>query len=49
MILIAFEWILRNEALFEDEMKEEEAKVEPIHPPEQRGGIKKGFLGGCKK
>ncbi len=27
---------------------EEEAKVEPIHPSEQRGGKKKGLLDTCK-
>jgi len=26
----------------------EEAKVEPIHPSEQRGGKKKGLLDTCK-
>ncbi len=30
------------------EQKEEEAKVEPIHPSEQRGGKKKGLLDTCK-
>ncbi|WP_292388441.1 hypothetical protein [Methanosarcina sp. UBA5] len=30
------------------EPKEEEAKVEPIHPSEQRGGKKKGLLDTCK-
>lgn len=28
--------------------KEEEAKVEPIHPSEQRGGKKKSLLDTCK-
>ena len=27
---------------------DEEAKVEPIHPSEQRGGKKKGLLDTCK-
>ena len=31
-----------------EEPKEEEAKVEPIHPSEQRGGKKKGLLDTCK-
>jgi hypothetical protein len=30
------------------EPKKEEAKVETIHPSEQRGGKKKGFLDTCK-
>ena len=30
------------------EQKEEEVKVEPIHPSEQRGGKKKGLLDTCK-
>ncbi|HPS88685.1 MAG TPA: hypothetical protein PLC35_01715 [Methanosarcina vacuolata] len=30
------------------ETKEEEAKVEPIRPSEQRGGKKKGLLDTCK-
>lgn len=30
------------------EPKEEEAKVEPIHPSEKRGGKKKGLLDTCK-
>jgi len=30
------------------ETKEEEAKVEPLHPSEQRGGKKKGLLDTCK-
>lgn len=30
------------------EPKEEEAKVESIHPSEQRGGKKKGLLDTCK-
>jgi hypothetical protein len=28
--------------------KEEEAKVEPIHPSEKRGGKKKSILDTCK-
>jgi hypothetical protein len=28
--------------------KDEEAKVEPIHPSEQRGGKKKSLLDTCK-
>jgi hypothetical protein len=31
-----------------DKKKEDEAKVEPIHPSEQRGGKKKGLLDTCK-
>lgn len=31
-----------------EETKKEEAKVEPIHPSEQRGGKKKGLLDTCK-
>ncbi|MFY9338248.1 MAG: hypothetical protein ACOX7X_03105 [Methanosarcina flavescens] len=30
------------------ESKEEEAKVEPIHPSESRGGKKRGLLDTCK-
>lgn len=30
------------------EAKYEDAKVEPIHPSEQRGGKKKGLLDTCK-
>ena len=30
------------------EPKTEEAKVEPVHPSEQRGGKKKGLLDTCK-
>jgi hypothetical protein len=30
------------------EPQKEEAKVEPIHPSEQRGGKKKGLLDTCK-
>lgn len=30
------------------EPEKEEAKVEPIHPSEQRGGKKKGLLDTCK-
>ncbi|ALK04913.1 hypothetical protein SAMN02910340_01522 [Methanosarcina thermophila] len=30
------------------EPKEEEAKVEPIHPSESRGGKKRGLLDTCK-
>jgi hypothetical protein len=30
------------------ESQKEEAKVEPIHPSEQRGGKKKGLLDTCK-
>lgn len=30
------------------EPKKEEAKVEPIHPSENRGGKKKGLLDTCK-
>ena len=30
------------------EVKEEEVKVEPIHPSEQRGGKKKSLLDTCK-
>lgn len=30
------------------EPKEEEAKVEPIHPSENRGGKKRGLLDTCK-
>ncbi len=36
-----------RKALFGEE-KIEEAKVEPIHPSEQRGGKKKGLLDTCK-
>ena len=31
-----------------EEKTEEEVKVEPIHPSEQRGGKKKGLLDTCK-
>jgi hypothetical protein len=31
-----------------EEQKEDEAKVEPIHPSEQRGGRKKSLLDTCK-
>jgi hypothetical protein len=38
-----------RKALIEEETTEvEEAKVEPIHPSEQRGGKKKGLLDTCK-
>lgn len=38
-----------RKALIEEEKTEvEEAKVEPIHPSEQRGGKKKGLLDTCK-
>ncbi|MDD3246129.1 MAG: hypothetical protein PHF18_04620 [Methanosarcina sp.] len=38
-----------KKALVEEEKTEvEEAKVEPIHPSEQRGGKKKGLLDTCK-
>ena len=32
----------------EEKKDVEEAKVEPIHPSEQRGGKKKGLLDTCK-
>lgn len=32
----------------EEPKTEEEAKVEPIHPSEQRGGKKKSLLDTCK-
>jgi hypothetical protein len=32
----------------EKKESEEEAKVEPIHPSEQRGGKKKSLLDTCK-
>jgi len=39
----------RKELLKEEKQEtEEEAKVEPIHPSEQRGGKKKGLLDTCK-
>jgi hypothetical protein len=34
--------------LVKEEKKKKEAKVEPIHPSEERGGKKKGFLKTCK-
>jgi len=38
-----------KKAFIEGEKTEvEEAKVEPIHPAEQRGGKKKGLLDTCK-
>ncbi|WP_157197172.1 hypothetical protein [Methanosarcina lacustris] len=38
-----------KKVLAEEEKTEvEEAKVEPIHPSEQRGGKKKGLLDTCK-
>lgn len=38
-----------KKALLNEEKTEvEEAKVEPIHPSEQRGGKKKGLLDTCK-
>lgn len=38
-----------RKALLKEEKKDvEEAKVEPIHPSEQRGGKKKGLLDTCK-
>jgi hypothetical protein len=37
-----------RKALIEEEKKEEKAKVEPIHPSEERGGKKKGILKTCK-
>lgn len=38
-----------KKALLEEEAKKEKAKVEPKHPPEQKGGTKKGIMGGCKR
>lgn len=32
----------------EQQKETEEAKVEPIHPSEKRGGKKKGLLDTCK-
>jgi hypothetical protein len=32
----------------DDKKDDDEAKVEPIHPSEQRGGKKKGLLDTCK-
>jgi hypothetical protein len=32
----------------DDKKDDAEAKVEPIHPSEQRGGKKKGLLDTCK-
>jgi hypothetical protein len=32
----------------EEPQETEEAKVEPIHPSEKRGGKKKGLLDTCK-
>lgn len=32
----------------DNKKEEDEAKVEPIHPSEQRGGKKKGLLDTCK-
>ena len=37
-----------NEEKKAEPKKDEEAKVEPIHPSEQRGGKKKGLLDTCK-
>lgn len=38
-----------KKTLIKEENKDaEEAKVEPIHPSEQRGGKKKGLLDTCK-
>lgn len=38
----------QNKEEKKEETKTEEAKVEPIHPSEQRGGKKKGLLDTCK-
>lgn len=38
----------RKASLKEEEKDVEEAKVEPIHPSEQRGGKKKSLLDTCK-
>ncbi|NLO30086.1 MAG: hypothetical protein GX120_06235 [Methanosarcina mazei] len=38
----------RKDLLKEEKKDVEEAKVEPIHPSEQRGGKKKGLLDTCK-
>ncbi|MCC4770969.1 hypothetical protein FXV91_12545 [Methanosarcina sp. DH2] len=38
----------RKTLLKEERGDDEEAKVEPIHPSEQRGGKKKGLLDTCK-
>ncbi|HOW14579.1 MAG: hypothetical protein QUS12_01470 [Methanosarcina sp.] len=38
----------KKELLKEEVKSVEEAKVEPIHPSEQRGGKKKGLLDTCK-
>lgn len=38
----------RKDLLKEEQKDVEEAKVEPIHPSEQRGGKKKGLLDTCK-
>ena len=37
-----------NEEKRDDKKDDGEAKVEPIHPSEQRGGKKKGLLDTCK-
>jgi hypothetical protein len=37
-----------NEEKKAEPKKDDEAKVEPIHPSEQRGGKKKGLLDTCK-
>ncbi len=37
-----------NEEKKDIKKNDEEAKVEPIHPSEQRGGKKKGLLDTCK-
>jgi hypothetical protein len=37
-----------NEEKKDNKKDDDEAKVEPIHPSEQRGGKKKGLLDTCK-
>lgn len=37
-----------NEEKTDNKADDREAKVEPIHPSEQRGGKKKGLLDTCK-
>jgi len=45
---LGVEFMTHHEEEKKAEPKEEEPKVEPIHPSEQRGGKKKGLLDTCK-
>jgi hypothetical protein len=42
------EFMTHHDEKGEKKKDDDEAKVEPIHPSEQRGGKKKGLLDTCK-